>query len=175
VLALMSAGGIALLAAAFLMPLLIRFQVQSEIGQHIRDDGPATHAVKAGTPTMGGLIIVIAVALGYFAGHLWTAVQFSPAGVLCLITVVGFGLVGFIDDAMKIRNRRSLGLNKRAKIAGQLVVGAGFAILAVEWEDLDAPLGNQVHAARLASRTSTVVRHRRLRRDWFLERREPDR
>ena len=101
-LALMSAGGIALLAAAFLMPLLIRFQVQSEIGQHIRDDGPATHAVKAGTPTMGGLIIVIAVALGYFAGHLWTAVQFSPAGVLCLITVVGFGLVGFIDDAMKL-------------------------------------------------------------------------
>lgn len=144
-LALMSAGGIALLAAAFLMPLLIRFQVQSEIGQHIRDDGPATHAVKAGTPTMGGLVIVIAVTLGYLAGHLWTAVQFSPAGVLCLITVLGFGLVGFIDDAMKIRNRRSLGLNKRAKIVGQLVFGVSFAILAVEW----AKTSTRLSATRL--------------------------
>lgn len=132
-LSLMVAGGIALWVAALLTPLLVRRLAARRIGQHIRDDGPATHSVKAGTPTMGGLVIVVAVALGFIFGHLGTDVQFSRAGVLVILAVVLFGFIGFLDDIIKVRNKRSLGLNKRAKMALQLGFGLLFAELAVHW------------------------------------------
>ena len=108
-LALMSAGGVALLVAALLMPALIHWLVRNDIGQHIRDDGPATHAAKAGTPTMGGIVLILAAVIGYLAGHINTAVEFSRPGILAIITIVGLGGVGLLDEGLKVRNKRNLG------------------------------------------------------------------
>ncbi len=132
-LSLMSSGGAAFWLAVLSTPLLIRWLARKRIGQQIREDGPATHSAKAGTPTMGGLGIVGAVAGGYVIGHLGTEVKFTATGVLVIITVVLFGAIGALDDWIKVRNRRSLGLNKRAKFGAQVVVSVLFAELAVHW------------------------------------------
>jgi phospho-N-acetylmuramoyl-pentapeptide-transferase len=132
-LSLMSSGGFALLFAILGTPLLMRWQVRNRIGQHIREDGPASHSVKAGTPTMGGLAIVGAVVVGYAMGHVGTEVKFSAAGYLVIITVFLFGVIGFVDDWIKVRHKRSLGLNKRAKLAAQVAVAVLFAELSVHW------------------------------------------
>src|SRR5579875_95769 len=125
-------------AAAFWLsvlgtPVLMRWLRRRRIGQQIREDGPATHTVKAGTPTMGGLAIVAAVVGGYLVGHIGDAVRFSADGVLVVVTVVLFGAVGALDDWIKVRNHRSLGLNKRAKFGAQVAVAVLFAELAVHW------------------------------------------
>jgi phospho-N-acetylmuramoyl-pentapeptide-transferase len=129
----MSSGGIALLIVVLATPFLIRWLVRNRIGQHIREDGPATHSAKAGTPTMGGIAIVAAVVIGYAMGHVGTEVRFSATGYVVIITVFLFGLIGFLDDWIKYRHRRSLGLNKRAKLAAQIGVGVLFAELALHW------------------------------------------
>ncbi|MEI6453832.1 MAG: phospho-N-acetylmuramoyl-pentapeptide-transferase [Actinomycetes bacterium] len=132
-LALMAAGGIAFIVAVLGTPFLMRWLKGREIGQQIRSDGPGHHIAKAGTPTMGGLVIIAAVVLGFLAAHVGTSVHLSRPGFLVLFAIASFGLLGFIDDWLKIRNRRSLGLNKRAKFLGQLIASAIFAILAAEW------------------------------------------
>ncbi len=113
--------------------MLIRWLTDSRIGQHIREDGPASHAAKAGTPTMGGIAMVAAVVAGYLMGHVGKEVRFSRAGYLVILAVVAFGLIGFLDDWIKVRHKRSLGLNKRAKSAAQLGVAILFAELSVHW------------------------------------------
>jgi phospho-N-acetylmuramoyl-pentapeptide-transferase len=82
---------------------------------------------------MGGVIIVGAAVLGYLMGHVGTSINFTRAGVLALCVTVTSGLLGFIDDYVAIRNARNLGLNKRAKLIGQFVIAATFALLAVNW------------------------------------------
>jgi phospho-N-acetylmuramoyl-pentapeptide-transferase len=129
----MESGGVALWMAFLATPLLMRWLLRRQIGQHIREDGPATHSAKAGTPTMGGLAIVTAVVAGYFMGHVGPSVRFSRTGYLVVGVVGLFGIVGFIDDWLKVRNRRSLGLNKRAKLAAQVAAAVLFAELAVHW------------------------------------------
>jgi phospho-N-acetylmuramoyl-pentapeptide-transferase len=133
VLSLMVAGGVALLLAVFLTPVLVRRLRARQIGQHIREDGPESHAAKAGTPTMGGVVIVAAAVLGFVLAHFGTHVAFTRSGALVCFVVVGFGFIGFLDDIMKVRNRRSLGLNKRAKSGLQLAFAIAFAVLAVNW------------------------------------------
>jgi phospho-N-acetylmuramoyl-pentapeptide-transferase len=133
VLGLLVSGGVALLVAILATPGLIRYFRNRELGQHIREDGPATHVAKAGTPTMGGIAIVAAVVFGYAIGHVGTEVRFSRTGYLAIGAVVAFGLIGYLDDYIKVHRRRSLGLNKRAKSAAQLVCSFVFAVLAVEW------------------------------------------
>jgi phospho-N-acetylmuramoyl-pentapeptide-transferase len=129
----MESGGVALCVAIFSTPILMRWLRRRQIGQHIREDGPASHSSKAGIPTMGGVVIVAAVVAGYFMGHVGPEVRFSRTGYL-LVGVVGlFGLIGLLDDWLKVRNRRSLGLNKRAKLVAQIAVSAVFAELAVHW------------------------------------------
>ncbi|HUC04689.1 MAG TPA: phospho-N-acetylmuramoyl-pentapeptide-transferase [Acidimicrobiales bacterium] len=132
-LGLLESGGVALWVAILSTPLLIKWLRTRRIGQPIRDDGPASHVVKEGTPTMGGLAIVGAVVLGYAIGHVGTEVRFSRTGYLALLAVVSFGAVGFLDDWIKVRNKRSLGLNKRAKLLGQVVFAVLFAELALHW------------------------------------------
>ena len=132
-LSLMVAGGVALWLAGLLTPVLIRRLREARIGQHIREDGPSHHAMKAGTPTMGGVVIVIAVIAGFAFGHLGTHVGFTRAGILTCGAIVAFGLIGFLDDIIKVRNQRSLGLNKRAKSSLQLAFGVAYAVLAVTW------------------------------------------
>jgi len=129
----MTAGGVAFLVAILGTPLLMRWLVRNRIGQHVREDGPASHSAKAGTPTMGGLTIVGAVAVGYAVSHVGGEVTFSATGYLVIITVFLYGVIGFLDDWIKVRHQRSLGLNKRAKLAAQVAVGALFAELAVHW------------------------------------------
>ncbi|MHB1584560.1 MAG: phospho-N-acetylmuramoyl-pentapeptide-transferase [Acidimicrobiales bacterium] len=132
-LSLMSSGGVAMIAAILGTPVLMRWLVSRRIGQQIREDGPAHHSLKAGTPTMGGVAIVGAVVAGYVVGHFGTEVRFSRTGFLVIGAVAAFGLIGLVDDWIKVRNRRSLGLNKRGKLAAQLVAGVAFAELAVHW------------------------------------------
>ena len=132
-LGLLVSGGVALWAAILSTPFLIRYFRNRQIGQHIREDGPATHSIKAGTPTMGGIAIVGSVVFGYAIGHVGTEVRFSRFGYLTIGAVVAFGLIGYLDDYIKIHHRRSLGLNKRAKSGAQFICALTFALLAVNW------------------------------------------
>lgn len=132
-LSLMESGGVGFLLALLVTPLWIRFLQSHSLGQQIREDGPVTHQTKAGTPTMGGVIIVLAAVLGYAMGHVGTSVDFTRAGVLALSVTVISGLLGFVDDYLAILNERNLGLNKRAKLIGQFVIAGGFAALSIYW------------------------------------------
>jgi len=141
VISLLIAAGAAFMVALVGTPLLIGVLRARGMGQPIRDEGPRGHASKAGTPTMGGLVIVGASVVGYVLAHLRTAAAghvritavFTTSGLTVEAAVIGGGLVGLVDDWIKIRRQRNLGLNKRAKLLGQLVVGVGFAVLAINW------------------------------------------
>src|ERR1700677_4034664 len=128
----MESGGVAFLVALFLTPLWIRFLKARSLFQVIREDGP-THQHKAGTPTMGGAIIVFSALLGYAMGHIGTSVVFTRSGILAILAIVAAGVLGFVDDYLGIRNLRNLGLNKRGKLIGQVVIAAVFAFLALNW------------------------------------------
>jgi phospho-N-acetylmuramoyl-pentapeptide-transferase len=129
----MESGGVALWVAILSTPILMRWLRSRRIGQHIREEGPATHTAKAGTPTMGGLAIVGGVVIGYFMGHVGREVRFSRTGYLVLLAVVSFAVIGFLDDWIKVRHRRSLGLGKRSKLIAQIAMAVVFAELAVHW------------------------------------------
>lgn len=137
--ALLIGAGVALLVALIGTPLFIKFLVAKSYGQFIRDDGPTSHHTKRGTPTMGGTVVVAAVLISYFATHLvmWMMNPRSPgpsaSGLLLLFLMVGMGFVGFLDDYIKISNKRSLGLNARAKLILQAAVGIIFAILVLQF------------------------------------------
>ena len=79
---------------------------------------------------MGGIVIIIASLLGYVGGHLFTDDPMTASGVLVLFLMTGLGLVGFVDDFIKLFMRRSLGLRSGAKLAGQAIVGVIFALRA---------------------------------------------
>ncbi len=132
-LSLMESGGVGFLCALLLTPLWIRYLSARSIGQQIREEGPATHHHKAGTPTMGGVVIVFAAVLGYFMGHVGTSIAFTRAGFLAVAVIVASSLLGLADDFVAVRNARNLGLNKRAKFVGQLLIAAAFAVAALTW------------------------------------------
>ena len=132
-LSLMESGGVGFLFALFVTPIWIRFLRARSLGQLIHEDVPSSHLAKAGTPTMGGVIIVCSAVLGYLMGHVGTSIVFTRAGVLALCVTVASGLLGFCDDYVAIRNARNLGLNKAAKFIGLLAIAAIFAMLAVYW------------------------------------------
>jgi phospho-N-acetylmuramoyl-pentapeptide-transferase len=129
----MTSGGLALWVAVLTTPVLIRWLLKNNIGQHIREDGPQVHIAKSGTPTMGGMTIVVGVVAGYLTAHVIPGVRFSRSGFLVMMTVVGASLIGLADDWIKVRHRRSLGLNKRAKFAAQIGLGLLFSLLSVYW------------------------------------------
>lgn len=116
-------------------PTAIRVFVKHGYGQPIRDDGPTTHHTKRGTPTMGGTVIILAAVAGYTAAHLVRQTPPSVSALLVLGLMVGLGLVGFLDDYIKISKQRSLGLRSRAKMAGQVGVALAFALLAIQFEN----------------------------------------
>jgi phospho-N-acetylmuramoyl-pentapeptide-transferase len=122
------AAGVSLVLALFGTPAAIKLLRRRGYGQLIREEGPAAHKTKRGTPTMGGAVIVVATLIGYAVGHVATGDPVSASGVLVLFLMTGLGLVGFIDDFIKIYRQTSLGLRSGAKLAGQVVVGALFAI-----------------------------------------------
>ncbi|GAA1683310.1 phospho-N-acetylmuramoyl-pentapeptide-transferase [Kribbella yunnanensis] len=104
-------------------------------GQEIRTDGPTSHATKRGTPTMGGLVFIIATIVGYFAAKLFTMTEPTASALLVLFLLAGCGAVGFVDDFIKIFRQRSLGLRSKAKLAGQTIVAVTFAVLALQFPD----------------------------------------
>ncbi|MGO1392647.1 phospho-N-acetylmuramoyl-pentapeptide-transferase [Agrococcus casei] len=116
-------------------PLFIKLFHRIGWGQFIRDDGPQSHHTKRGTPTMGGIVFIMATVLGYTIGKLVTWTPPSLSAILLLGLMVGLAAVGFIDDYMKISNQRSLGLGGWAKVAGQVIVGGTFAVLSITLRD----------------------------------------
>ena len=137
---LMASGGIALLAASLGTPVLIRWLRRRRFGQQIRDDGPFMHLVKAGTPTMGGVAMVLAAAAGYLLAHAGTHVAFSRSGVLVLLVTLCAGGIGLFDDWAKVRHRRSLGLTKRSKFGALVLMSVGFALAAEHWAGVSTNL-----------------------------------
>jgi phospho-N-acetylmuramoyl-pentapeptide-transferase len=133
VVAVLLAGAIALAVSLVGTPLLIRWLSLHRIGQQIREDGPEGHIVKAGTPTMGGIMIVFAAGVGYLVAHVRPRTLYSRGGLLVLSAIVLSALVGLLDDYLKVSRQQSLGLNKRGKVACQLAVAVTFAVLALEW------------------------------------------
>lgn len=129
------AGVIGLFLTLVGTPLLIKFLAKKGYGQYIRDDGPREHASKRGTPTMGGIAFILATIIAYFATKLITGAPTTFSGLLVLFLMAGMGVVGFLDDYIKIIKRRSLGLRAKAKMAGQLIVGITFAVLALQFAD----------------------------------------
>jgi phospho-N-acetylmuramoyl-pentapeptide-transferase len=129
------AAGVALVLSLFGTPLAIRAFRRRGYGQLIREEGPAAHKTKRGTPTMGGTVIVIAALIGYVVGHEATDDPMSASGILVLALMTGLGGVGFIDDFIKIYRQTSLGLRSGAKLAGQVVVGALFAVEVLRYPD----------------------------------------
>jgi phospho-N-acetylmuramoyl-pentapeptide-transferase len=114
----------ALLLSFVIGPEMIRRLGRYQIGQPIRDDGPETHLVKAGTPTMGGAMILVAVAI---ATLLWADLGNRYVWVVLLVTLL-FGIIGWIDDYRKLVLKNSDGLPARAKMFWQSVVGLGVAL-----------------------------------------------
>jgi len=108
----------ALTTSMALGPWLIRKLHDFQIGQHIREDGPKSHQTKAGTPTMGGVLIVVSILVPTL---LWTDLR-NPFMWLAVISTLAYGAVGFADDYLKIRNRRNRGLSGRQKISLQILV-----------------------------------------------------
>ncbi len=129
------AAVVGLIVSILLTPYLIKVFSRQGFGQEIRDDGPQTHLKKRGTPTMGGTAIIIAMWAGYLVS---IAVQLigggngpTASGWLLLYLTTGLGVVGVLDDYIKIRKQRSLGLNKRAKLIGQTFIAVSFGVLAL--------------------------------------------
>ncbi len=114
---------IAFIANIILCPILIPSLVKFKFGQNIREDGPKTHLKKAGTPTTGGIMIIISFLL---AAILF--VKGNKEGMAIVITTAAFGIIGFVDDFISIRRKRSLGLRAYQKILLQIAVSAGFVI-----------------------------------------------
>lgn len=134
------AAGVAMATGLIVTPLFIRWLQVRGIGQHIRDELPDTYQKKKGTPTMGGVIIVVGAELGYFAAHMRAGAYFSRAGLFVMAAVALAALVGIADDLIKVRHERSLGLNKRAKFAGQAVDAAAFALAAIQFASVHTQL-----------------------------------
>ncbi|MGZ4602839.1 MAG: phospho-N-acetylmuramoyl-pentapeptide-transferase [Kineosporiaceae bacterium] len=132
--AVLIAAAVALLCSLFGTPLYIRFLVRHGYGQFIRDDGPTGHHTKRGTPTMGGAVIIGSTLAGYVVAH--ASIMWAPtmSAVLVLFLMTGLGLVGWLDDYLKISRQRSLGLRAGAKLAGQSAVAITFALLAVQFQ-----------------------------------------
>jgi phospho-N-acetylmuramoyl-pentapeptide-transferase len=143
VIAMLIAAGAAFLVAILGTPLLIRALRRRGIGAQIRDDGPIEHphAAKAGTPTMGGIAIVAAVVVGYLVAHIRrSSVAFSTPGWTLLALVCGLGFVGWLDDYLGVRAGRNLGLRKRGKTFGIVVMGSMFAWLSLNFVNTDTHL-----------------------------------
>jgi phospho-N-acetylmuramoyl-pentapeptide-transferase len=133
------AASFGLVVTLFGTPVAIRLLVRRNYGQLIRDDGPTSHHTKRGTPTMGGAVIIFGTLLGYFGAHLITWRDTTASGLLVLYLMTGLGVVGFLDDYIKVSKQRSLGLRAGAKLGGQMVVAVSFAIAAIHFPDA---LGN---------------------------------
>lgn len=107
-------------------PGLIKALQYLNFGQQVRGEGPSSHLKKKGIPTMGGILIIFAILISSFI-----FLDLGTGAIWALITTLGMGLIGFLDDIIKIRSKRSLGLRAREKLLGQILVGLTLAIYVV--------------------------------------------
>jgi phospho-N-acetylmuramoyl-pentapeptide-transferase len=137
VVGILIAAAVALALGLVGTPLAIRTFRRRGLGQLIQVDLPDAHQTKRGTPTLGGTVIILGAVAGYLLVHLLGRgrVPFTPAGVLVVVTMVLLGVVGFVDDYLKIRNQRSLGLSPTAKFAGQAAAAVVLGVGAWYWAD----------------------------------------
>ncbi len=124
---LLVAAAMSTLISLFGTRYLIRWLTSHRVGQPIRDDGPTGHSIKAGTPTMGGIAIVVGAGSGYVLSTVPGGI-FTRTGLIVMATICAAGFVGGLDDWIKVTRARNLGLTKRTKVAGQLVVALGFSV-----------------------------------------------
>ncbi|MEV6228511.1 phospho-N-acetylmuramoyl-pentapeptide-transferase [Saccharopolyspora sp. NPDC003752] len=127
------AAAVSLVVSILFTPYLIRVFSRQGFGQEIREEVQSQHAAKRGTPTMGGVAILVAMWVGYLVSHLMGGDPMTASGLLVLGLTTALGIVGFLDDFIKIRKQRNLGLNKTAKLVGQLIASVLFAILAIRF------------------------------------------
>ncbi|AHD06259.1 phospho-N-acetylmuramoyl-pentapeptide-transferase [Paenibacillus larvae] len=119
--------GVAFVLALIMGPLFIPILRRMKFGQQVRTEGPKAHLKKQGTPTMGGIIIMLALALASLR-----FAEFDIQLLILLIATLGYGLIGFLDDYIKIVFKRSLGLTAKQKLAGQLLVSLIVCVLLVK-------------------------------------------
>ena len=148
------AVGIALAVSILLTPSLILLFTRQGFGHEIREDGPPSHQTKRGTPSMGWVAILAGIWAGYFGAHLvgltLDGVGPSASGLLVLGLATALGGVGFLDDLIKIRRSRNLGLNKTAKTVGQISAALLFGVLVLQFANADGltPGSNQLSYVR---------------------------
>ena len=147
------AGAFALVFALFGTRVLIRVLAGKGYGQIIRDDGPSSHHIKRGTPTMGGIIFILAAALGYFVAHLVTGTSVTASALLVMGLVVCLGFIGFLDDWLKVSRQNSRGLPGRYKLLGQAIFAALFGYLGLQFVDSDSltPISEYLSGVRETS------------------------
>jgi phospho-N-acetylmuramoyl-pentapeptide-transferase len=139
--------------ALFGTRVLIRVLAGKGYGQIIRDDGPSSHHIKRGTPTMGGIIFILAAILGYLAAHLVTGNPVTVSALLVMGLVVSLGSIGFLDDWLKVSRQNSRGLPGRFKLLGQAIFAAIFGYLGLQFLDADslAPISQYLSGVRETS------------------------
>src|SRR6476659_5429571 len=133
------AGIASLLLCMFLGPKFISYLREKEFGQQIREEGPAGHHGKAGTPTMGGLAIFLAIAVPFLILS-----EYRAASLAVLGTALAMAALGFVDDIIKLRRRRSLGVSGRTKLLVQAIAAVGLWIVVKEKVGLNDSLDLQV-------------------------------
>jgi phospho-N-acetylmuramoyl-pentapeptide-transferase len=135
VIVLLAAGGFSLIFSLLLTPLFAELFRKMNLGQYFRADTPTAHVLKRGTPSMGGVVFILAAVVGYFLAKALSQERPSATALLVILMMVGLGAVGFIDDYMKVHRQNSLGLPGIWKIVGTVVVGIVFAVLGLNVRD----------------------------------------
>ena len=133
--ALLTAGGVSMIFTLLLTPLFARAFRRLKLGQFYRADTPTAHVMKRGTPSMGGIVFITAAIVGYFLGHLVGGDSVAGTGILVLAMMAGLGLIGFIDDFLKVKRQNSVGLASGWKIVGTVIVAIVFGIIAIVYRD----------------------------------------
>ncbi|GAA4625181.1 phospho-N-acetylmuramoyl-pentapeptide-transferase [Actinoallomurus vinaceus] len=127
------ASALSLIIGLLGTPVWIRVVRRLGYGQMIREEGPQAHLSKRGTPTMGGTVFIVASLIGYFVAHAVTATPPTVSGLLVLFLMTGLGMVGFVDDYIKVFKQRSLGLRSGAKMIGIIIIGVVFALASLRF------------------------------------------
>ncbi|TSE01215.1 phospho-N-acetylmuramoyl-pentapeptide-transferase [Skermania sp. ID1734] len=155
------ASGIALAVSILLTPLLIKTFSRQGFGQEIRVEGPASHQSKRGTPTMGGVAILAGLWAGYWGSHLigiiYDADGPSVSGLLVLGLATALGGVGFLDDFIKIRKQRNLGLNATGKYVGQIISAVIFGVLAMGFHGASGLTPGSAHLSYVRDITTVAT------------------
>ncbi|HDP69388.1 MAG TPA: phospho-N-acetylmuramoyl-pentapeptide-transferase [Actinobacteria bacterium] len=144
---------LALIVAGVLTPLWIKLSKSRNLGQVIRVDGPQQHLVKHGTPTMGGLVILLSVIISFF-----TISDIKCFSAIAIFLMFSCGLLGFFDDYLKVIKERSLGIRARTKLICELLIAFAFGLLAVNWVGISINVNLPLTGVVISlSRPSSVI------------------